>query len=173
MVGWLVMMSAVSQLNANYGQKIDREQKELEKVTEDAEKATNAYLDTTEKARLEQDLTQRELRLKDGLISSADRRRSLVIGEQEALSYRLKGSLRDAENAKTNLDNREAEKVKDEELLARKKDEIAKAQALNAELKTQLAQLQDEFKKILAENTARLKAPATKPASALNTSPSS
>ena len=39
--------------------------------------------------------------------------------------------------------------------LAKKRDEVAKAQAVNADLREQLARLQDEFKQILADNTSK------------------
>ncbi len=173
MVSWIVMMSGVSQLNANYGQKIQREQAELEKVTADAAKANADYLDVTEKARLEQDLTEREVRDKLAEISRRERRLSSTQEDLTRLKFQLADCEIAATKAKTNLDHREAEKVKDEELLAKKRDEIAKLQALNAEYKTQLAQLQDDFKKLLAENAAKIKVPVVRPASTIRESPSS
>jgi hypothetical protein len=170
---WLVLMSMVTQLNVNHGQKIQKQQAEFEKITVDAEKANTDYLEVTEKARREQDLTDDEVRLKLADIAVRERRLSTTI---EALT-RLKFDVADYEiaatKAKTNLDNREAEKVKGEEDKAKKLDEIAKSQALNAELKAQLAQLQEDFKKLLAENSAKVKAPTTTPASIRRGSPSS
>jgi chromosome segregation ATPase len=170
---WLVMMSAVTQLNVNYGQKIQKQQTDLDDVTKKAADTNTAYLDVTEKARQQQDITERDLRIKLAEIAAAERRLSTT---QEALS-RLKFDVADYEiavtKAKTNLENRENEKIKGEENKAKKLDEIAKAQALNAELKAQLAQLQEDFKKLLADNSAKIKAPSAKPVSIRPESPSS
>lgn len=173
MVVWIVMLSGVSQLNANYGQKIQREQADLEKVTADAVKANADYLSTTEKARLEQDLTESELRLKLADIASAERRRTTSVEALTRVTLQLEGCQRDVEVAKKNLEIRDAEKVKAEELLAKKREEIARLQATNAESKAQLAQLQEDFKKLLAENAARIKSPGAKPASNRREGPSS
>lgn len=172
MLVWVVMLSGVSQLNANYGQKIKREEQQLADVTKEAEEANTAYLTTNEKARLEQDLTSSEIRDKVGDIAKRERRLSTTIEAQTRLALQLQSCLKDAEQAATNLKNREAEKVMDEELLAKKRDEIDKLKAQNAEAKTQLAQLQEQFKKLLAENTAKVKAPATTPASSIRGRPS-
>jgi HD superfamily phosphohydrolase len=178
MAVWLVMMSAVTQLNVNHAQKVQKQQADLEKVTADAEKATKDFLSLTENARLVQDLTDRELRVRLGRISAGERRQSSTTEDLTRLKFQLADYLAAVEKAQKNLATREAEKAKGEDDLAKKKDEIAKAQAENAELRTQLAQLQDEFKKLLAENAeavskAATKTPAAKPASSRRESPSS
>jgi hypothetical protein len=173
MVAWLVMMSAVTQLNVSYGQKIKNQETDLEKVTADALKTTTDYLDVTEKARREQDLTEREVRIKLGEIAIAERRRSTKTEDLTRVKTQLADYEIAAVKAKANLDNREAEKIKDEELLAKKREEIDKLKAVNAEYKAQLAQLQEEFKKILAENAAKVKTPGSKPVQGINEGPSS
>jgi chromosome segregation ATPase len=178
MVAWLVMMSAVTQLNVNHAQKIQKQQKDLEKVTEDAEKATKSFLDLTEQARVVQDAADRELRVRLGRISAGERRQSSTIEDLTRLKFQVADYTAAVEKAQKNLATREAEKAKGEEDVAKKKDEIAKAQAENAELKTQLAQLQDEFKRLLSENAEALgkaaaKGPVAKPASSRRASPSS
>jgi len=177
MVVWIVMMSGVSQLNYNYAQKVDTQQKELDKLAADAAKANSDILRLTEQARLEQDATDRDLRLSLTRIAAAERRQSSTIEDLTRLKNQVADYLAAVETAKTNLATREAEKAKGEEDLAKKRDEIAKHQATNAELRTQLAQLQDEFKRLLAENTAAVakaseKATA-KPASNRRESPAS
>jgi chromosome segregation ATPase len=177
MVVWIVVMSGVSQLSYNYAQKIDTQQKELDKLAADAAKANSDILRLTEQARLEQDATDRDLRLSLTRIAAAERRQSSTIEDLTRLKNQVADYLAAVERAKINLSTREAEKAKGEEDLAKKRDEIAKTQATNAELRTQLAQLQDEFKRLLAENTAAVakasgKATA-KPASNRRESPAS
>ena len=177
MVVWLVMMSAVTQLNVNWEQKIAKQQTDLDNLTAEAAKANSSILSLTEQARSEQDATDRELRVVLEKIAATERRQSSTTEDLTRLKFQVADYLAAVERAKTNLATREAEKAKDIDDLAKKRDEIAKAQATNAELRTQLAQLQDEFKRLLAENTANLdkaaKEGAAKPASSVRDSPPS
>ena len=165
MVVWLVMMSAVTQLNVNWQQKILAQEKTLGDASADFEKNRDEALLKTERARVTQDQTDLELRRKLVTISIAEARLSSTIEDMSRIKAQVADAVSNVETAKTNLATREAEKAKDQDDLAKKRDEIAKAQALNAELKAQLVQLQGDFKRILAENAAKL-ARATKERSA-------
>ena len=176
-VAWIVMMSAVAQLNVNWQAKLTTQKTEFDRVTDEAEKAKAAYLGFTEQARAEQDATDRDLRVRLAQVASAEARQSSKVEDLTRLKIQLADYLAAVEKAKTNLATREAEKAKDLDDLAKKRDEIAKAQGTNAELRAELAQLQDEFKRLLADNAAKVaeasKAPAAKPASSRRVSPSS
>jgi chromosome segregation ATPase len=175
-VVWLVMMSAVTQLNVNWQEKIAAQQKSIDKATEDFEKARADTFRLTEEARVKQDETDREVRLRLVRIASAERRQSSITEDSTRLKAQVADSQSSAETAKGNLATREAELIANQEALAKKRDEIAKFHAENAEKKAQLAQLQEEFKQTLAKNAAELakaaKAGTAKPASAVR-SPSS
>jgi chromosome segregation ATPase len=178
MVVWLVMMSAVSQLNLNYAEKVKKQQDQLDKLIVDAAKVTDDFHKLTAATRLQQDTTDRDVRVLLGKIAGIERRKSSTIEDLSRVNAQLTDYLAAVEKAKTNLATREAEKAKGEDDLAKKRDEIAKAQAVNADLRAQLAQLQDEFKRLLAENTAAVnkakeKVPAAKPASNRRGSPAS
>ena len=176
-VAWLVMLSGVAQLNANWQAKIATQVTEYERVSDEATKTDRRFVSLTEQARATQDATDRELRVRLSRIATAERRQSSTT---EDLT-RIKAQVADAQGASTtaqaNLAIREAEKIQGQEDLAKKRDEIAKAQALNADLKAQLARLQGDFKRILAENAAKLdkaaKAGAARPASSVREAPSS
>ncbi len=176
-VVWLVMMSAVTQLNVNWQEKIIAQQKSLDQATDELAKAKVDGLNKIEEARAKQDETDRDLRVLLVRINAAERLRSSRIEDLSRLKAQVTDAQKGAETAKTNQATREAEKLANEESLAKKREEIAKAQALNADLKSQLAQLQDDFKKLLSENAARLakaaKAGTGVPASSVRESPSS
>jgi chromosome segregation ATPase len=176
-VVWLVMMSAVTQLNVNWQQKIAAQQKSIDQATAAFEKARADTLSLTEQARVKQNETDLEVRARLVRIASAERRRSSVTEDLTRLKAQVADSQSSAETAKGNLATREAEIIANQEALAKKRDEIAKAQAVNADLKSQLAQLQDDFKQILAKNAAELakaaKAGTAKPASSGRAAPSS
>lgn len=177
MIPWLIMMSAVRQLNVNYEEKIAAQQKTLDKLADDVAKATTGAQTLTEQARALQDSTDLELREILGRIAAAERRQSSTTEDLTRIKAQVADITAAAETSKKNLAIREAEKAKGEEDLAKKKDEIAKAQARNADLRGELAQLQDEFKRLLADNAAKAadaakKSPA-KPASSRRESPAS
>ena len=94
------------------------------------------------------------------------------------LKFQVADYLAAVEKSKVNLATREAEFAKAEEDLAKKRDDIAKAKAANADLRDRLAKLQDEFKRLLADNASRAEkagkdAPTSRPASSRRPSPSS
>ena len=153
---WLVLMSAVTQLNVNWEAQIDKQQESLDNATIDLERTKLAASSKTEEARAKQDETERELRVKLTQIAADERKRSSKIEDLTRLKAQVADAQEAVETAKKNQTTRETEKVANEESLAQKRDEIAKAQALNADLKNQLAQLQDQFKRILADNAAKL-----------------
>jgi hypothetical protein len=178
MVGWIVMMSAVAQLNHNWAEKVDKQEKEFVRIADEAATAKASYLALTEQARAEQDATHRDVRVREAQLAAADARRSSKVEDLTRLKAQVADYEAAVQKSTTNLATREAEKAKDLDDLAKKRDEIAKLQATNAELRSQLAQLQEEFKRLLAENTTEVnkassKAPAARPASSRRESPSS
>jgi chromosome segregation ATPase len=177
-VAWLVLMSAVTQLNVNWEEKIASQQESLDQATEAFTKAKLSGLKKTEETRVKQDET--ELLLRDRLtkIAYAERARSSLIEDLTRLQQQVVDAKAAAETAVTNQTTREAEKLANEEGLAKLRDQIAKSQATNADLKGQLAGLQEDFKRILTENTAKLaqaaaKQGAAKPVSNVRDSPAS
>jgi chromosome segregation ATPase len=155
-VVWLVLMSAVTQLNVNWQEKIAAQQKNLDQATAELAKSQGDFLSLTEQARLKQNETDLKVSAKEGEIVGAQARRSSRVEDLTRLKAQVADTQVAAETAKGNLATREAELIANQEELAKKRDEIAKAKAANADLKTQLAQLQSEFKRLLAENAAKL-----------------
>lgn len=178
MIGFVVMLSAVTQLNVNWQQRIAKQDKELEEATTRTVDATKAIIDLTESARAEQTNKDRDLREVEGRILIAERQQSSQREDLSRLQIQLADYLAAVGRAQTNNTTREAEKAKAIDDLAKKRDEIAKSQAVNADLRDQLAKLQDEFKQLLADNKTLIdKAaqgrPAPRPASSGRPSPSS
>jgi chromosome segregation ATPase len=180
MVVWLVVMSAVTQLNVNWEEKIGKQQTQLDKLQKDAETAAADFLSLTEQARLKQDETDRNLREILGRIATAERRQSDVVEKLTRVKTELAEYLAAVEQANTNKATREAEFAQGEADLAKKKDEIAKAKGLNSDLRDQLAKLQEEFKRLLAENAAQVEKAAreggggvSRPTSSRRTPPAS
>lgn len=170
MVGWLAVMSAVTQYNVNWQQKLIKQENDIKGAEEGIAKAKAMIFDLTEKTRIKEADTDLELRALQGRIASAERRQSVTSHSLTLLKFELAEYLVAADKAKLNLANREGEKNNLIDVLAKKKDETGKAQAVNADLRDQLAKLQDEFKRLLAENAEQAAKmlkdrPTTKPAS--------
>ncbi len=170
MVTWIVFLSAVTQLNVNWQQKIIAQDKQLAQASDDLAKAENSFTDLTSATVAEQSNKSRELRELAARIAGIESRQSTVISTLAGVKYQVAGYQVAVQRAETNNTTRKAEKAKATEDLAQKRDIIAKAQALNSELRDELAKLQDEFKQMLAENKTLIdKAaqgrPAPKPAS--------
>ncbi|WP_435011321.1 hypothetical protein P12x_002628 [Tundrisphaera lichenicola] len=177
MIIWVVVLSGVTTLNVNWEQKIDKQEKQLQTLQADAEKAASDIIRLTEQARREQDATERDLAEVLVRIATAERRQSATV---ESLT-RLKAEVADytaaVERAEINKKNRDAEFAQVEEDVRKKLDEIAKSQTLNSDLRDQLAKLQDDFKKLMADNTAQVeqavKAGRARPASSPRPAPAS
>lgn len=177
MIGWLVILAGVIQTNVDWEQKIGEQEKTLASLQDESNTATRSIANLTESTRVEQDVKDRDVREIQGRIAAAERRQSATSESLSRLKIQVADYLVAVQKAETNLATRKAEKVKGEQDLARRRDEIAKAQAVNGELRDQLARLQDEFKRLLADNVAKadraLKGvPATRPASTRRPSPS-
>ena len=171
MIGWIVMLSAVTQLNVEWEQRIAKQEATLQDATKKADDNAKLIIDLTESARAEQTNKARDLREVEDRIIAAERRQSTNKERLAAVEFQLASYLSSVEKAQTNNATREAEKAKGIEDLAKKRDEISKLQAANVELRDQLAKLQGEFKAILADNESKANAagqsrPAPKPASA-------
>ena len=177
MMGWIVMISAVTQLNVNWETRIQKQDKDLETATNAVAKAIKDIDTFTESAKVEQVNTDRDIREIQGRIFAAEARQSNAIERLERVKFDVAGYLVAVEKANTNLTTRDSEKAKALDDIAKKKDEIAKSQSVNAELREELAKLQTEFKQLLAENleltTKAASKPVAKPASDRRPIPSS
>ncbi len=178
MVGWIVVMSAVTQLNVNWQTRILQQEKDADSAQERATKANASALDLTARTKAEQTARDRDLREIQGRTIAVEGRLSIKNEEASRVKFQLADYQAAVERAKLNQTTREAERVKVEQDLAAKKVEIAQRQEENAKLRDQLARLQTDFKRLLADNARRLSKdgesrPASRPASERRPAPSS
>ena len=170
MIGWTVVLASITQLNMNWHEQIAKQEKTLTETTDRVESANKSVIDLTEAIRIEQTNRARDLRDVEDRIIAAERRQSTNKEHLTAVQSQLAAYLAAVEKAQANNATREAEKVKVTDDLAKKRDEIAKTQAVNSDLRDQLGKLQDEFKQILADNARKANdagqgRPAPRPAS--------
>ena len=178
MMAWIVMLSAVTQLNVNWHTQIAKQEADLDSAKTRATKANTEYLDLTEQTRADQANKDRDLRELQARIAAAEARQSSKTEDLTRVQIQLTDYLAAVGRAEVNLATRKAEKAKTEENLAAKRIEIAQKQEENARLRDQLAKLQDDFKRLLSNNSKLLNKdngdrPAPRPASERRPSPSS
>ncbi len=178
MVAWIVMLSAVTQLNVNWHTRIAKQDADFDSAKTRATKANTDYLDLTEQTRSEQANKDRDLRELQAKIAAAEARQSSKTEDLTRVQIQLADYLAAVGRAEVNLVTRKAEKAKTEEDLAAKRVEIAQKQDENARLRDQLAKLQDDFKRLLSNNSKLLDKdngdrPAPRPASERRPSPAS
>ena len=178
MVAWLIMLSAVTQLNVNWHQRIAKQEADLQTAQDKIVAGNARVLDLTDLTRSEQAGKDRDLREIQGRIIATEARQSSRTEDLTRLQFQVAEYNTAVQRATTNLATRIAEKAKAEESLAAKKVETAQRQDENARLRDQLARLQDEFKRLLASNSKVTKGsdpgrPDPKPASDRRPAPSS
>ncbi len=178
MVAWLIMLSAVTQLNVNWHQRIAKQEADLQTAKDRIAQNTTAVLDLTEQTRADQSAKDRDLREVQGRIIAAEARQSAKTEDLTRIQFQLAEDNAAVQRANTNLTTRQAEKAKAEENLAAKRVEIAQRQDENARLRDQLAKLQADFKRLLANNSkltngAASDRPDSKPASDRRPAPAS
>jgi dTMP kinase len=178
MVAWIVMLSAVTQLNVNWQQRIQKQEADLAKAEQAIADSNARYLDLTEQARAEQANKDLDLRETQGRIIAAEGRRSAKTEELTRAQIQLADYEAAVKRAEANRATRLAEGAKAEQDLAALRAEIARKQDENAKLRDQLARLQDDFKRLLSNNAKQVGGatgdrPESKPASDRRTPPAS
>ena len=178
MMGWIVMLSAVTQLNANWTQRIAKAEKDLEAATAKIAAESTRIVDLTDQGRAEQAGKDRDLREVQSRIVATEGRLSSKVEDLTRVQFQLADYEAAVKKAETNLATRKAELAKANEDFAAKKAEIAQKQEENAQLRDQLARLQDDFRRLLNANTKQIRAntgdrPESQPASDRRPSPAS
>lgn len=177
MVGWIVMLSAVTQLNVNWQAKIISQQKAIQASDDKLAQATTSYRTATEATLVEQAAEDRDLRDIRTRIAYLEARLSIKTEDLSRSQIQVTDYEAAVAQAGTHKTHRLAEHTKAEADLAAKRTEIAQRQEENGQLRDQLARLQDDFKRLLTNNMRQLNRnadrPAAQPTSDRRPSPSS
>ena len=152
MVAWIIMSSAVTQLNVNWQQKIATQVKQYDDTTAKIVQLTADAVTVTELARAEQANKDRDLREVQGRTAAIEARRSAKIEDLSRIRIQLADYEEAVKKAEINLATRKAEKVKTKEKLATTLNEVSKKQDENSQLRDQLAKLQNDFIRLLTNN---------------------
>ena len=103
MLGWVVMISAVTQLNVNWQERIAKQDKEFAAAEAALAKANQQITDFTESARVEQVNTDRDFREIQSRIFAAERRQTVTSEFLLSLKLQVADYMVAAQRAQTNL----------------------------------------------------------------------
>ena len=156
MFGWLVMMSAVTQLNINWHTKIAQADKGIEDAQKTATEAKARALDLTMRTKAEQTNKDRDLRELQGRIAATEGRLSIKTEDLTRVRFQVADYEAAVERAKAHSGARLAERTKTRTDLDAKRVEIAQKQDENARLRDQLGKLEADFKRLLSNNARQL-----------------
>lgn len=177
MVGWIIMLSAVTQLNINWQAKIARQETDIKNSETKLAKATVDYRNANEATLVEQAAEDRDLRDLRSRIAALEARLSVKTEDLTRTQIQLADYEAAVARAATHKTHREAEHAKAEADLAGKRTEIGQRLEENSQLREQLARLQDDYKRILSNNIRQANRsadrPTTQPTSDRRPSPSS
>ena len=152
MVGWIVMLSAVTQLNVNWHTRIAKQEADIVTFEARATAARVKTLAVVEQTRAEQASKDRDLRQLQEQVGAREAQQSMRTENLTRIQFQLAEYQIATQKAELNLTTRDAELAKARQDLAAKRVESAKRQDENVQLRDQLAKLQDDFKRLLTNN---------------------
>jgi len=157
LIGWVILLSMVAQLNSNYGQVVQKNQTQFEALEKQVQDAVAQLREA--QAGLERDSKAISLLIFAYRQQVADTER-LLSEAREALA-RVNLQVEAQQVAKTNAeDTRDKRQQELDDLKAQRGEEIRRNEQLiaaTAEDRKQWEKLHDEFQKVLSENTELVK----------------
>jgi chromosome segregation ATPase len=164
---WLLLVSAVAQLNRNYGAELARLQAQIPDLEKNLDEARAELMHLKNEIAHEQVLTDQAFTELRARLSLAERALALTVEEQESLKYQLQTYNANKQAAEEAKELRNVEKADTEKQLADARAQVETTKAENAKLLDQLQKLRGEFTTLLAENRQLLRklTPPSRPAS--------
>jgi chromosome segregation ATPase len=165
---WIVMFSAVAELNKNGTQAVQDLKEKVVKLEEDVARNEHEIFTLKDQISLEQRAMGEQITVLRSRQSDAEKARAELTEIQKRVKYQLAGIETALKNAQTTRDVRDAEKKTVTKEIADTEDEVKKLQEEHAELTAQLERLRSEFKETLESNRAmadRLSKASNKPGS--------
>ncbi len=151
-VPWMLLTAAVSQLNHNGAEAVEKLKTDVAKLDSDLEKATRDLQKAKDDWAQDQVVTQNTLTVLEARQTDLAKAKSTI----QEISSRVALQLADAEsndkNAAINRDQRIAQKKAEIDALAKAKAEVESLKTERTELVNRLSELREKFKTTLQEN---------------------
>ncbi len=151
---WVLLASAVAQLNSAWGQSLAQQRDQVAKLEQDVLKNERAIQELTDKISLGQDERANNETVLLSRIFDVERSKAEVVKIQAAIKVQLDTLALAVKNAELARDQRLAEKENETKGKANAEQLVTEVSGQNAELMDQLTQLRNDFKSILESNKA-------------------
>jgi chromosome segregation ATPase len=149
---WIIMFSAVAELNKNGTQAVQDLKNKVAKLEEDVAKNERDIVTLKDETTLEQESMGEQLAVLRSRQADAEKARSELTEMQKRVQYQLAGVEAALKNAQVTRDLRDAEKKTVTKEIADAEAGVKKLQEEHAELTAQLDRLRAEFKETLETN---------------------
>lgn len=149
---WILLASAVAQLNAEWGQELEKQRTEVARLEQAVTKNQRDIQALTDQISLEQDTLAEHRTLLTAQLADVERTKAETVAIQAAIKVQLDVLNSAIKNAEVARQQRSAEKQSETEGKAKAEKEVADLKGQNAELMDHLTQLRNDFKSILESN---------------------
>jgi chromosome segregation ATPase len=149
---WIIMFSAVAELNKNGTQAVQALKERIVKLEEDIARNEHEIVALKDEIGLEQTAMGTQIAFLRSRQADAEKARSEMTEMQKRVKYQLAGLEAALKNAQTTREFRDAEKKTVTKQIADAEDEVKKLQEEHADLTAQLERLRSEFKETLESN---------------------
>jgi chromosome segregation ATPase len=151
---WIIMFSAVAELNKNGTQAVRDLKDKVVKLEEDVAKNEHDILVLKDSISLEQRAMGEQITVLRSRQADAEKARSELTEMQKRVKYQLAGIETALKNAQSTREARDAEKKTVTQEIASAEDEVKKLQEEHADLTAEHERLRSEFKETLESNRA-------------------
>jgi hypothetical protein len=149
---WILLVSAVAQLNMEWTQALAKQAKQVETLTASVTKNEQAIADLQTQITLSQLASQEQQAVLQSKLADVERARAETIEIQTAVKVQIETLAQAVAKAELARDERQKEQQRETEGLAAARTSVDELKSANSELLAQLTQLRTEFKELLDSN---------------------
>lgn len=151
---WIVLVSAVAQLNTAWTQEVQKQKDAVDKLEQDVAANQQAITKMKDQIVLVQNSAEEQSTVLRSKLTDVERARADVIQIQTGVKVQLDTLKAAVDKANAARDRRKEEKQQEIQAKADAEKAVNELKSDNAELMSQLTRLRDEFKSLLESNKA-------------------
>jgi chromosome segregation ATPase len=149
---WVCLLSMVARRNSNWGEKIQKQDESITRLTEELAKTRNDIVDLKNGLALEQEQINKDENVLRTEISKREGALTDVVESLERVKNQVTGQQAAENDSGAAKKLRTAEKEEAEKLLASAKSEVEDLKQSDASLRSEKEKLENEFKAVQNEN---------------------
>jgi cell division protein FtsB len=149
---WIILVSAVAQLNMEWTRELAKQAKQVETLQADVAKNEGEIAKLQDKIALEQHAAREQQSVLSGRLADVERSKAETTEIQSAVNVQVAMLQKALAKAELARQERAKEQQSETEGLAAARRSVDELKAANSELMSELTQLRDEFKSLLESN---------------------